>query len=256
MLWATGHWGVTGFRPEKVKAKSSFACQLQSTHKDLSRVDLDLPEGLLVGLGYAATSPDSPLDFRQAQNAAERSGVASPHRWSLMLPTSARVPQEVYEPLIEIQYPMLCSRMGDTWQIGTTSIREDHRIASGLRFVHWCHASPNVHARHNPKNDPTVRVYQHLEDQLTKAGADTDDILALTTTREGATNLYAITSPLPTKRLMQRLQSKLQVPRPNTASLSTGCQPSSVAKRTTWIMTRSASHEQMWHTAEPPTSPS
>ena len=34
-----------------------------------------------------------------------------------------------------------------------------------------------------------MRVYQHLEDKLTKAGADTDDILALTTTREGATNL-------------------------------------------------------------------
>ena len=106
-----------------------------------------------------------------------------------MLPTSARVAQEVYEPLIGIQYPMLRSRMGDTWQIGTTSIREDHWIASGLRFVHWCHASPNVQARQNPKNDPTVRVYQHLEDHLTKAGADTDDILALTTTREGATNL-------------------------------------------------------------------
>ena len=84
---------------------------------------------------------------------------------------------------------MLRSRMGDTWQIGTTSIREDHWIATGLRFVHWCHASPNVQARQNPKNDPTVRVYQHLEDQLTKAGSDTDDILALTTTREGATNL-------------------------------------------------------------------
>ena len=181
--------GSSWFRPEKVKATSSFACQLQSTYKDLSRVDLDLPEGLLVGLGYAATSPDSPLDFRQAQNAAERSGVASPHCWSLMLPTSARVAQEVYEPLIGIQYPMLRSRMGDTWQIGTTSIREDHWIASGLRFVHWCHASPNVQARQNPKNDPTVRVYQHLEDQLTKAGAETDDILALTTTREGATNL-------------------------------------------------------------------
>ena len=52
-----GSW----FRPEKVQATSSFACQLKSTHKDLSRVDLDLPEGLLVG-------PDSPLDFRQAQN--------------------------------------------------------------------------------------------------------------------------------------------------------------------------------------------
>ena len=181
--------GSGWFRPEKVKATSSFACQLQSTYKDLSRVDLDLPEGLLVGLGYAATSPDSPLDFRQAQTAAERSGVANPHCWSLMLPTSARVAQEVYEPLIGIQYPMLCSRMGDTWQIGTTSIREDHKIASGLRFVHWCHASPNVQARQNPKNDPTIRVYQHLEDQLIKAGADADDILALTTTREGATNL-------------------------------------------------------------------
>ena len=106
-----------------------------------------------------------------------------------MLPTSARVAQEVYEPLIEIQYPMLRSRMGDTWQIGTTSIREDQRIATGLRFVHWCHASPNLQARQNPNNDPTVRVYQHLEDQLAKAGSDTEDILALTTTREGATNL-------------------------------------------------------------------
>ena len=46
-----------------------------------------------------------------------------------------------------------------------------------------------MQARQNPNNDPTVRVYQHLEDQLAKAGSDTDDILALTTTREGATNL-------------------------------------------------------------------
>ena len=106
-----------------------------------------------------------------------------------MLPTSARVAQEVYEPLIGIQYPMLRSRMGDTWQIGTTSIREDHKIASGLRFIHWRHASPNVQAKQNPKNDPTVRVYQHIEDQLTRAGSEADDILALTTTREGATNL-------------------------------------------------------------------
>ena len=80
---------------------------------------------------------------------------------------------------------MLCSRMGDTWQIGTTSIREDHKIASGLRFIHWCHASPNVQAKQNPKNDPTVQVYQHIEDQLTRAGSEADDILALTTTEKG-----------------------------------------------------------------------
>ena len=168
---------------------SPFARQLQSTYSDLSRVDLDLPVGLLVGLGYAATCPDSPLDFRQAQSAAERSGVASPHCWSVMLPTSARVAQEVYEPLIGIQYPMLCSRLGDTWQIGTTSIREDHLIASGLRFVQWRHASPNIDARKEPKNNPTVKVYQLLEDELARARAGTEGILALTTTREAAQNL-------------------------------------------------------------------
>ena len=72
---------------------------------------------------------------------------------------------------------------------GPTSIRENHKIASGLRFIHWCHASPNVQAKQNPKNDPTVRVYQHIKDQLTRAGSEADNILALTTTREGATNL-------------------------------------------------------------------
>ena len=116
LQWATGHWGVTG----SARTRSWPRLRLPVSYSPptrTSRVDLDLPEGLLVGLGYAATSPDSPLDFRQAQNAAKRSGVASPHRWSFMLPTSARVAQEVYEPLIEIQNPMLCSRMGDTWQI-------------------------------------------------------------------------------------------------------------------------------------------
>lgn len=181
--------GQPWFYPGKIKATSSFARELQSTYGDLNKVDLALPEGLLVGLGYAATSPDSPLDFRQAQSAAERSGVADPHCWSLMLPTSARVAQEVYEPLIGIQYPMLCSRLGDEWQICTTSIREDHLIASGLRFVQWYHASANVDARNNPKNSPTVQVYQHLEDELIKAEAGNEGILALTTTREGATNL-------------------------------------------------------------------
>ena len=116
---------------------------------------------------------------------------------------------------------MLCSRMGDTWQIGTTSIREDHLIASDLRFVHWCHAWPNVGRKEYPRNNPTVRVYQHLEDKLAKAGADTDDILALTTPGKEL-RIYVITSPLQAKRPMQKLQSKLQVPWPNTASSFTG----------------------------------
>ena len=69
-----------------------------------------------------------------------------PCKKDLMLPTSARVAQAVYEPLIGIQYPMLCSRLGDTWQIGTASIREDQLVATGLRFVQWRHASENIEA--------------------------------------------------------------------------------------------------------------
>ena len=46
-----------------------------------------------------------------------------------MLPTSARVAQEVYEPLIEVHYPMLC------WQIGTGSIRAEDQLASAFRHV-------------------------------------------------------------------------------------------------------------------------
>ena len=84
-----------------------------------------------------------------------------------MLPTSARAAQEVYEPLIE-QYPMLCSRLGDTWQTGTASIREDQLIASGLRFVHW-----HVDARKEPQNNPTV---QRLEDELARAGAGNEQL--------------------------------------------------------------------------------
>ena len=80
--------------------------------------------------------------------------------------------------------------MGDTWQMGTTSIREDQLIASGLRFVQRRHASANVDARKDPKNNPTVRVYQHLEDELTRAEAGNEGVLALTTTREGALNLH------------------------------------------------------------------
>ena len=65
---------------------------------------------------------------------------------SIMLPTSARVSQEVYGPLIGI-HPMLCSRVQDTWQIGTASIRADHCVATGLR-----HDSQSDEAVNHPQS--------------------------------------------------------------------------------------------------------
>ena len=56
--------GNCWFRLEGVVSTSLFAGMLQATCGDLSQVDLD-PEGLLIGLGSAATGPESPLDFHQ-----------------------------------------------------------------------------------------------------------------------------------------------------------------------------------------------
>ena len=98
-----------------------LGASLQGAHKDLCRVNIDVPEGLLAGLGYAITRPGHSFHFHQATSAAARSGVAGVHQWSVMLPTSARVAQEVYEPLIGVQYPMLCGQKNGQWRIGTTS---------------------------------------------------------------------------------------------------------------------------------------
>ena len=49
--------GSCWFRPEGVVSKSPFASMLQATYGDLSKVDLELPEGLHIGLGNAATTP-------------------------------------------------------------------------------------------------------------------------------------------------------------------------------------------------------
>ena len=106
-----------------------------------------------------------------------------------MLPTSARVSQEVFEPLIGIQYPMLCSRKKNGWQIGTASIRANNKAATGLRFVNWCHASINEEDVNSPPSNQTVVAYCHIEDQLLKASAGSDEILVLTTTCSSATTL-------------------------------------------------------------------
>ena len=125
---------------------------LQAAYPELRRIQLDTPEGLIAGLGYALTRPGHMFQFHQASTAEERSGLAGVHQWSIMLPTSARVAQEVYEPLIGIHYPMLCNVKNGTWQIGTSSIRAEDQLATGFRFVNWVHdaSDPEVRAVPTP----------------------------------------------------------------------------------------------------------
>ena len=139
------------------------------------------PEGLIAGLGYALTRPGHTFQFHQANTAEERSGLAGVHQWSIMLPTSARVAQEVYEPLIGIHYPMLCTVKNGNWQIGTGSIRAEDQLATGFRFVNWVHDVSDPEIRAVPPPAATNTVYRQIEQWLPMTDRETDSVLALTT---------------------------------------------------------------------------
>ena len=113
--------------------------------------------------GYAVTRPGHGFQFQQANIASDRSGVSGVHQWSVMLPTSARVAQEVYEPLIGIQYPMLCGLKNGQWHIGTGSIRKHEARTTGLRFVQWMHHDTQEAARADPPPEATAAVHRQIE---------------------------------------------------------------------------------------------
>ena len=99
-----------------------------------------------------------------------------------MLATSARVAQEVYEPLIGIHYPMLCNVKNCSWQIGTVSVREEDQLATGFRFVNWVHDVSCPEARAAPPPAATNAAYQQIEQWLPMTDRGTDNTLVLTRT--------------------------------------------------------------------------
>ena len=106
-----------------------------------------------------------------------------------MLPTSARVVQEVYEPLIGIQYPMLCGLKNGQWHIGAGSIRKHEARATGLRFVQWMHRDNREAARADPPPEATGAVYRQIEHWLPVEDEERDNILVLTTRKDSAQSL-------------------------------------------------------------------
>ena len=108
-----------------------------------------------------------------------------------MLPTSARVAQEVYEPLIGIQYPMLCGPKNGQWHIGTASIREKGAMATGLRFVNWVHHDHRDETRAEPPPEATVAAYRQIEYWLPAEDEQRDNILVLTTRKTSAQSLQS-----------------------------------------------------------------
>ena len=108
-----------------------------------------------------------------------------------MLPTSARVAQEVYEPLIGIYTTMLCSFKNGLWHIGTVSIREKGAMPTGLRFVNWEHHDRRDEARAEPPPEATTAAYRCIEQWLSEEDEPRDNILVLTTRRTSAQSLQS-----------------------------------------------------------------
>ena len=244
-----GCLGCQWHTEEHCPSSSPVGAALQAAHKDLGKVDFRTPEGLLAGLGYAITRPGHCYQFQQANLASDRSGVSGVHQWSVMLP-SARVAQEVYEPLIGIQYPMLCSCKNGRWQIGTGSIRLNEQKPTGLRFVQWIHQDPREATRADPPPESTRAVYLQIESWLAVQAEEPDNILVLTGTVPPASEA-SVTSPagIPTSRQQSRLQEQRQ-----SIVLSFMANPAfSVATPTGLTSTKNVTPGQMWPLAEPRT---
>ena len=222
---------------------------LQAAHKDLGKVDFSAPEGLVAGLGCAITRPGT---VNSSIKPAKPLGqVCLGIHQSVMLPTSARVAQEVYGPLIGIQCPMLCTHKNGRWQIGTGSIRESEAYPTGLRFVHWMHHDSREAARADPPPESTWAVYLQIEAWPPVTEEEQDNILVLTTRKEKAFAASA-TSPVATPTLKQR--SKLQEPLQSTALSCMASPAFSAATPTGQTSTKNVTPGPMSPLVEPRTS--
>ena len=245
---ATRHWVLDGTPVRTVLAPYQPE-PAYTANQELRRIKFDTPEGLIAGLGYALTRPGHAFQFHQASTAEDRSGLAGAHQLSIMLPTSARVAQEVYEPLIGIQYPMLCSVKNGSWQIGTVSIREDGQLATGFRFVNWVHDAPRPEARAAPPPAATTAAYQQIESWLPMNTGGSDSILVLPVRLVHST--CRVFSSSRAGEPTQKLRSKLLARQPSIAWCYMANPISLVATRVAPTLIMSATLEPMSHIAEP-----
>ena len=130
-----------------------------------------------------------------------------------MLPTSARVAQEVHEPLVGIHYSMLCNVKNGTWQIGTSSTVQKIRQLQDFVLSTGYTSDPEVWAVPTPA--ATNAVYRQIEQWLPMTDRETDNVLALTTRTLSAQHRKAFFSSR-VGGLMRKQQSKLLAQQPST----------------------------------------
>lgn len=107
----------------------------QQLEPALKWVSPDHPVGLMLIFGILSTQPGSLFAFKLATTTMETCGLAENHFWSLILPTSSRVPQQVYKymslssPYNTVSYVAL-SFMTDNWYRNPAGgLRQTHRLS-------------------------------------------------------------------------------------------------------------------------------
>lgn len=145
----------------------------------------------------------------------------SPVRSFLCAPMERNAPYqcsrctEVHEPLIGIQYPMLCGPKNGQWHIGTASIRENSAAATGLHFVNWAHHDHRDDAladRRGPLLRPTG--VQRAGSPMKVSRETMSWSLPLD---ESVHRIFKVISSSPESKQMQKPRLRLQVPQLNTA---------------------------------------
>ena len=119
--------------------QDALPLHLQDAHHAPPSLAFHSPIGTTLALLHLLGQADAGIHLHQASTAMEAAGLVGQHKWGVILPTSARVANSIYEPAIATIYPTLCEVHDKQWRtIGTP------RPTSSISSYHSGYASvPN-----------------------------------------------------------------------------------------------------------------
>ena len=88
--------------------KDALPLHLQDAQHAPPTIAFHSPTGTTLALLHLLGQADAGIHLHQASTTMEAAGLASQHKWGIILPTSARVANSIYEPAIATIYPTLC----------------------------------------------------------------------------------------------------------------------------------------------------
>ena len=115
--------------------QDTLPLHLQDTHQAPPTLAFHSPTGTTLALLLLLGQADAGIHLHQAHTAMEAAGLVSQHKWGVILPTSARVANSIYEPAIATIYPTLCEVHDKQWRIGTPRPTSRTGYPTGPRYI-------------------------------------------------------------------------------------------------------------------------